>query len=86
MLKVVNTGQYESEWSIENSEGRFMRSIAIFVQVLCSIYRNRKNSVLFQPTALFMVGFPSQDLNTEFCIIVHAPNTSFSCIIKGRIE
>ena len=28
----------------------------------------------------------TQDLSTEFCITVHAPNTSFSCIIKGRID
>ena len=84
---MVNTGQYESEWWIENSKGCFMRCIEIFVQVLCSIYReNKKNSVLFQAIVLFMVRFPSQDLSTEFCIIVHAPDTSFSGIIKGRIE
>ena len=36
--KVVNTGQYESEWSIENFIGRFLRWIEILGQNLCSIY------------------------------------------------
>ena len=36
--KVVNTGQYESEWSIENFKWPFWLSIEILGQVLHSIY------------------------------------------------
>ena len=87
MLKVVNTGQYESEWSIENSKGHFCGGLRYLYRFyVLSIEKRKKNTVLSLPTALFMVRFPSQDLSTEFCITVHAPYTSFSCIIKGRIE
>ena len=36
--KVVNTGQYESEWSIEILKWQFWWWIEILGQVLCSIY------------------------------------------------
>ena len=83
--KVVNTGQYESEWSIENSKGRFCGGLRYLYRFyVLSI--EKKNTVSSLPRALFIVRFPSQNLSTEFCITIHAPNTSFSCIIKGRIE
>ena len=79
--KVVNTGQYESEWSIENSKGRFCGGL----RYLHKFYvLSIEKKIL--PRALFMVRFPYQDLSTEFCITVHAPNTCFSSIIKGRME
>ena len=81
--KVVNTGQYESEWLIENSKGRFCGGLRyLHKSYVLSIGKRKK----ILPRAPFMVRFPSQDLSTEFCITVHAPNTCFSCIIKGRIE
>ena len=75
--KVVNTGHYESEWSIENSKGRFCGELRyLYMFYVLSIEKRKKNTVLSLPRALFMVRFPSQDLSTEFCITVHAPNTS----------
>ena len=85
--KVVNTGQYGSEWSIENSKGRFCVGLRYLYRFyILSIEKIKKNTVSSLPRALFMVSFLSQYLSTEFCITVHAPNTSFSCIIKGGIE
>ena len=46
--KVVNTGQYESEWSIEFFKLPFWCSIEISCQVLHSIYRKKKK-ILFRP-------------------------------------
>ena len=84
---MVNTGQYESEWSIENSKGRLCGGLRYLYRFnVLSIEKIQKNTVSSLLKARFMVRFPSQDLSTEFCITVHAPNTSFSCIIKGRIE
>ena len=85
--KMVKTGQYESEWSIENSKGCFCGGLRYLYRFyVLSIEKKKENTVSSLPRALFMVRFPSHDLSTEFCITVHAPNTSFSCIIKGRIE
>ena len=81
---MVNTGQYESEWSIENSKGRFCGELRYFYRFY--ILSIEKNTVLSLPRALFKVRLPSQDLSTEFCITVHAPNTSLFFIIKSRIE
>ena len=75
--KVVNTGQYESEWSIENSKGRFCGGLRYLYRFyVLSIVKKEKNTVLSLPRALFMVRFLSQGLSTEFCITVHAPNNS----------
>ena len=82
--KVVNTGQYESEWSIENSKRPFCGVLRYLYRFYVLFKKNKnikKNIVLSLPRALFMVRFPSQDLSAEFCITVHAPNTSISCII-----
>ena len=85
--KVVNTGQYESEWSIKNSKGHFCGGLRYLYRFYVqSIEKIKKNTVSSLPRALLKVRFPSQDLSTEFCYTVHAPNTTFSCIIKGRIE
>ena len=74
--KVVNTGQYESEWSIENSKGCFCDGLRYLLRFyVLSI--EKKNTVLSLPRALFMVRFTSQDLSTEFCITVHAPTLVF---------
>ena len=82
------SGQYESEWSIEISKGRFCGGLRYLYRfyVLSIKKKKEKNTVSSLPRALFMVRFPSQDLSTEFCITVHAPKTSFSCIINGKIE
>ena len=84
--KVVNTGQYESEWSIENFKGYFCGGLRYLYRFYVLSIEKEKKNYSSLPRALFMVRFPSQDPSTEFCITVHAPNTSFSCIIKGRIE
>ena len=63
--KVVNTGQYESEWSIENSKGCFCGGLRYLYRFyVLSI--EKKNTVLSLQRALFTVRFPSQDLSTEF--------------------
>ena len=75
---MVNTGQYESEWSIENSKGRFYGGLSYLYRFYVLSIEKRKKR------ALFMVIFPSQNLSTEFCITVQVPNISLSCIIKGK--
>ena len=60
--KVVNTGQYESEWSIEIFKWPFWWSIEILGQVLRSIK-------LYSTKGTFY-------LSTDFCITGQAPNTS----------
>ena len=72
--KVVNTGQYESEWSIENSKGPFCGGLRYLYKFYVLSIEKRKKILL---RALFMMRFPSQDGCTEFCITVHVPNTSF---------
>ena len=79
--KLVNTGQYKSEWSIENSKGRFCGELRYLCRLYVLSFEKRKYTVSSLPRALLKVRFPSQDLSTEFFITIHAPNTSFSCII-----
>ena len=45
--KVVNTGQYESEWSIENSKGRFCGGLRYLYRFYLFIEKEKK--VLFRP-------------------------------------
>ena len=65
--KVVNTGQYESDWSIENSKGRFCGELrSLYTFYVLSIEKIQTNTVSSLPRALFMVKFPSQDLRHYF--------------------
>ena len=52
--KVVNTGQYESEWSIENSKGRFCGGLRYLHKFYVLSIEKRKKIL---PRALFMVRF-----------------------------
>ena len=45
--KVVNTGQYESEWSIENSKGRFCGGLSLYKFYVLSIEKRRKKYCLW---------------------------------------
>ena len=47
--KVVNTGQYESEWSIENSKGRFCGGLRILYRFYVLSTEKRKKNC-FVPT------------------------------------
>ena len=59
--KVVITGQYESEWSIENSKGRFCGGLRYLYRFyVLSIEKRKKNTVSSLPRALFMVIFPGK--------------------------
>ena len=79
--KVVNTGQYESEWSLENSKGPFCGGLRYLYKFYVLSIEKRKKIL---PRALFMMRFPSQDGCTEFCITVHVPNTSFLASSKAE--
>ena len=67
---MTKSGQYESDWSIENSKGHFCGGLRYLYRFyVLSIEKNKnKNTVLSLSRALFMVRFSSQDLSTEFCI------------------
>ena len=54
--KVVNTGQYEPEWSIENSKGRFCGELRYLYRfyVLSTEKTKKNHTVLSLPRALFM--------------------------------
>ena len=48
--KVVNTGQYESEWSIENSKGRFCGELRYLYRFyVLSIEKKSKKKYCFIP-------------------------------------
>ena len=84
--KVVNTGQYESEWPLENCKVHFCGGLRYLYRFYVLSIEKRKKicTVSSLPRALFMVRFPSQDLSTEFCITVHAPNLSFLASSKAE--
>ena len=48
--KVVNTGQYKSEWSIENSKGRFCDGVKYLYRFnVLSIEKKKIKKILFRP-------------------------------------
>ena len=47
--KVVNTGQYESEWSIENSKGRFCGELRYLYRFCVLSIEKRKKKYCFAP-------------------------------------
>ena len=68
--KVVNTGQYESGWSIENFKWPFLWWIEIFGQVfMFYLLKKEKNAVSSLPKALLTVKFQSQDLISDFSFL-----------------
>ena len=72
--KVVNTGQYESEWLIENFKVPFKRWIEILDQNLIYVLfiENREKNYCFVPVN------GTFHFSTDFCITVQAPNTLYS--------
>ena len=48
MPKVVNTGQYESEWSIENSKGHFCGGL-IYLNRLYALSIEKEKKIQFRP-------------------------------------
>ena len=46
--KVVNTGQYESEWSIENSKGRFCGGLR-YLYRFCVLSIEKEKTILIRP-------------------------------------
>ena len=58
--KVVITGQYESEWSIENSKGRFCGGLRYLYRLYVLSIEKRKKYFTSLPRALFMVIFPAK--------------------------
>ena len=57
--KVVNTGQYESEWSIEILRGRFRGRLRYKVRIYFLFIEKRKITVLSLARALFTLALTS---------------------------
>ena len=76
------SGQYESEWSIENFMGPFLEvDWDIRSEFMFYLLKKKKKIFCFVPAK------GTFHLITLLCITVQAPNTLYSfLIIKGRLE
>ena len=72
--KVVNTGQYESEWSIENSKGRFCGGLRYLYRFYVLSIEKRKKIYCFIPATGTFHGEFSISI-PEHRVLHHSPCT-----------